>query len=89
MASIRRNAVLLRPAEASGLPPAERAHVAAPDRRSIGHRALAHAVCVLRILPLLPLAACVVGAWLAASVLTLLWAVLGAPFRRKDDLTLD
>jgi hypothetical protein len=48
-----------------------------------------HVVCALRLLLLLPVAACVVVAWLAAAGLTLTWRVLATPFRRGGGTTLD
>lgn len=89
MPGIRRHEVLLRPARTSDLPPEHRARVTEPDPGRGLHPALAHAICFLWLMLLLPLAACVLVAWLAATVLALLWAVLGASFRRNEHLTLD
>lgn len=48
-----------------------------------------HAICALRLLLLVPVAACVVVAWLAATALGLAWAVVVAPLRRRGATTAD
>ncbi len=50
-------------------------------RADARHAAMPHLVCLLRILLLLPVAACVVVAWLAAAVAATLWLVLVGPRR--------
>jgi hypothetical protein len=89
MSSVRRIEVLPWPARSSGSAPADQAGVAGQGRRRTGHSVAARAACALRVLLLLPVAVCVLGAWLAAMLLAMVWAVLVPPFRRNDRGTLD
>ncbi len=55
---------------------------AALPRPPAQHRALAHLICAVRLLLLLPLAVCIGVAWLAASVVAAVWVVAMLPFGR-------
>ncbi len=54
-----------------------------------GQAARAHAVCALRLLLLVPVAACVVAAWLVATALTVVWVVVVTPLRGRGGTTAD
>lgn len=54
-----------------------------------GNPARTHMICALRLLLLVPVVACVVAAWLAATALALIWAVLAAPLRHGGGSTAD
>jgi hypothetical protein len=52
-----------------------------PGPANTSRRLLAHAICVLRCILMIPVVVCVFVAWLAATVLATVWLVIAAPFR--------
>lgn len=81
--------VFLQSARTSELWFRARTYAMPRDRLRAEHPALAHIVCVLRVMLLLPVAACVLVAWIIATILAVAWVVLSVPFRRSGSTLLD
>jgi hypothetical protein len=72
--------VFLRPIGTAG-PWHEAQSRAVLPRQPAEHPALAHLICAVRLLLLVPLVLCAGVAWLAASVVVAVWVVAMLPFR--------